>query len=86
MSTPLVTLSNNTKGLEFAANHVIGAVTFTGNTGTGPTVEDTAPEVEGNNIVGTLSCATSNNPALTDGGQHNTVTGVKSGQCSAASF
>jgi hypothetical protein len=79
-------LSNNTGGFEFAANHVSGTVTFSGNTGAGPTVEDAAPEVEGNTIVGALSCASSNNPALTNGGQRNTVTGVKSGQCSGVGF
>jgi hypothetical protein len=86
LNTPLLTLSNNTGGFEFAANHVSGTVTFSGNTGAGPTVEDAAPEVEGNTIVGALSCASSNNPALTNGGQRNTVTGVKSGQCSGVGF
>ena len=81
-----LTVSNNTRGLEFGANNVTGAVSFSGNTGAGPTPEDAVPEVEGNKITGTLSCATTNSPALTNGGQRNTVTGLKSGQCSAAGF
>jgi hypothetical protein len=81
-----VTLSNNTGGFEFGANHASGTVTLSGNTGTGPTVEDAAPEVEGNNISGGLNCASSNNPAVSDGGQPNTVTGAKSGQCSGGGF
>ena len=82
----LLTVSNSTGGFELGANQVGGSVTFSGNTGTGPTSEDTAPEVEGNKILGLLTCATSNNPSLTNGGQPNTVAGVKSGQCAAAGF
>jgi hypothetical protein len=81
-----VTLTSGTHGFEIAANTVTGNLSFTSNTGNGPTVEDTNPEVEGNKITGTLTCATSNNPALTDGGQKNTVTGTRSGQCSAGTF
>jgi hypothetical protein len=79
------TLTNNSRGFEFAGDKVTGNVTLSGNTVTAPTGEDAA-EVEGNAITGNLSCATSNNPALTDGGQRNTVTGTRTGQCSAAGF
>ena len=81
-----ITLSNNKAGFEIAANHINGTVSLSGNTGTGPTSEDAAPEVEGNNINGSLSCATSNSPALTDGGVKNSVNGTKSGQCAGTSF
>ena len=37
-------------------------------------------------MFGELWCATSDNPALTDGGQHNAVTGTRSGQCSGKGF
>jgi hypothetical protein len=86
INTTTLTLANNTGGLELAGNNMTGLVTLSGNTGVGPTAEDSSPEVEGNSIVGTLSCSTSNTPAITDGGQHNTITGLKSGQCAAASF
>ena len=81
-----VTLTNNKGGFEFAGNTVTGTVTLTGNTGSGPTSEDASPEVEGNKITGSLSCATSNSPAITDGGQKNSVTGTKSGQCAGSGF
>jgi hypothetical protein len=81
-----VSLTNGLGGFEFAANSVSGSVTLSGNTGAGPTIEDTVPEVEGNSITGGLFCATSNSPALTNGGQPNAVSGSKSGQCSAAGF
>ena len=76
-----VTISNNTGGIEIAGDMINGTLSVSGNTG-GP--ED--PEIEGNHINGSLSCATSNNPALTDGGQRNTVSGSRTGQCSAGSF
>ena len=84
--TSNVTLTNNKGGFEFAGNKVTGTVTLTGNTGSGAASEDASPEVEGNNITGSLSCATSNNPAITDGGQKNTVSGTKSGQCAGSAF
>jgi uncharacterized repeat protein (TIGR01451 family) len=43
-----LTLLDNTAGLEAIGNHVAGAITVNGNSGTGPFPEDTAPEVEGN--------------------------------------
>jgi hypothetical protein len=81
-----LTLTNNRGGLEISGNTISGAVTLIGNTGSGPTTEDAVPEVEGNRITGTLSCATSNSPVLSNGGYHNTVTGTKSGECSGTGF
>jgi hypothetical protein len=57
---------------------VTGPVSVTGDVG-GPTV------IEGNKITGPLSCS-GNTPPPTDGGYPNTVTGARSGQCSAAGF
>jgi hypothetical protein len=37
-------------------------------------------------LLGEPWCAASDNPALTDGGQHNAVTGTKSGQRSGKGF
>lgn len=37
-------------------------------------------------MFGELWCATSDNPALTDGSQDNAVTGTKSGQRSGKGF
>ena len=79
-----VTLSGNTAGFEFGGNSVTGASTVSNNTGSGPTVEDTKPEIEGNHF-GSLGC-TGNSPAPVDGGQVNTATGTKSGQCAGAGF
>ena len=76
-----VNLSSNQGGFEVAGNSKItGGATFTSNSGAGPTVEDAAPEVEGNSISGSLSC-TFNSPAPTADHQTNTVSGSKSGQC-----
>ena len=80
-----VSLSSNSGGFEVAGNTITGSGSFSGNTGTGPYWQDAAPEIEGNSISGTLSCS-KNNPAPTDGGKANTVTGSRSGQCSAAGF
>jgi hypothetical protein len=76
-----VTISGNTGGIEIAGDTINGTLSVSGNTG-GPE----GPEIEGNHINGSISCATSNNPALTDGGQRNTVSGSRTGQCSAGSF
>ncbi|MCU1495314.1 MAG: hypothetical protein JWO62_3078 [Acidimicrobiaceae bacterium] len=81
-----LTLSSNGAGLELAGDHITGTVTVSGTTGAGATSEDAAPEVEGNTVTGALSCGTSNNPVLSDGGQKNVVTGTRTGQCSAAGF
>jgi hypothetical protein len=80
------TLITNKGGFEIGGNTINGTVTLTGNTGNGPTTEDASPEVEGNKITGSLSCAISNVPTITNGGYKNTVTGSKSSECSGAEF
>ena len=57
-----------------AGNTIVGAVALTRNT--------TGVVVAGNTIGGSLSCS-GNNPAPTDAGRPNTVSGLASGQCSA---
>jgi hypothetical protein len=81
-----VSVTNGTSGLEVGGNRISQSVTLSGNTGNGRNTEDIVPEIEGNTIGGSLTCATTNSPALTNGGQTNTVAGTKSGQCSAAAF
>ena len=80
-----VSITNGGAGFEVAANNISGGLTASGNTDAGASGED-GSEVEGNTISGGLSCATSDNPAVNDGGQKNVVTGSRSGQCSAAGF
>lgn len=79
-----VTLSGNSAGFELGGNTVSGTSTVSSNAGNGPTVENAKPEVEGNHF-GSLSC-TGNNPAPIDGGQVNTATGSKTGQCAGSGF
>jgi len=76
--TGAVSLSNNTGPVALGGSTVTGAVSVTGNVG-GPTV------IEGNHITGALACS-GNTPAPTDGGTGNSVTGARSGQCSASGF
>jgi hexosaminidase len=57
-----------------AGNTTTGAVSLTRN--------GTLVVVAGNTIGGSLSCS-GNNPAPTDAGRPNTVSGLASGQCSA---
>lgn len=83
-----VTLTGNHGGLEFGGNpSVKGAVLVSNNVATGTPVdaENTAPEIEGNTIRGSLTCS-GNTPAPTNDGSHNTVSGSRVGQCSAARF
>lgn len=77
-----LSVTGNGGGLEIGGDHVSGSVTVTGNSGRGPNAEDTAPELEANAISGALSCST-NTPAPIADGQKNTVSGPRSGQCSA---
>ena len=76
--TGAVTLSGNTGQVVLGGSTVTGAVSVTSDVG-GPTV------IEGNHITGALACS-GNTPAPTDGGTGNTVTGARSGQCSASGF
>jgi Big-like domain-containing protein len=71
------TLTGNKAGVTLAGNHITGATAVTNNSG-GPTV------VAGNTIGGTLGCS-GDNPAASNSGHPNTVTGTKSGEC-AGSF
>ncbi|MCA1656124.1 MAG: Ig-like domain-containing protein [Actinobacteria bacterium] len=72
-------LDSNTGGLEVVSN-ALKALTVTNNSGTGPFPDDTAPEIERNQINGNLSCS-GNSPAPVNDGQPNTVVGTRSGQC-----
>ena len=82
-----VSLTGGTTGFEVAGNTISGGAAFSSNTGAPPSSEDsTAPEVEGNTITGTLSCATSNVPAITDDHHTNAVSGSKTGECAGATF
>ncbi|MEU8925634.1 Ig-like domain-containing protein [Kitasatospora sp. NPDC048545] len=78
--TGLVSLADNHSGAELIANHIGGSVQVQGTTGTGPFPEDDRAEIEGNTILGSLSCS-GNVPPPTNGGHPNTVTGIRTGQC-----
>jgi hypothetical protein len=80
-----LSVNGNAGGFEVAGNKVKGPASFTQNTGTGPYWQDATPEIEGNSFSAALSCS-GNDPAPTDGGQPNAVSGSRSGQCSAAGF
>jgi hypothetical protein len=80
-----MTLLNNHGGAEIGGNTLFGNIVLNGTTGSGSTLEDAAPEVEANNVQGSLSCA-GNSPAPTDDGHPNTVSGARSGQCGSAGF
>lgn len=80
-----ITISNGTGSFEVGGNSITGGATFTGNTGTGPFGQDATPEIEHNTVTGGLACST-NNPAPSNGGQPNSVSGTRSGQCVAGSF
>ncbi len=80
-----VVLSGNTAGAEIGRDTIRGGLTLVGNTGGGATIEDAAPEIEGNHVNGSLVC-TGNMPAPIDNGIPNSVTGARSGQCSSPSF
>ena len=69
-----VSLTGNTTGVVLARGTIGGAVSLTRNA--------TLVVVAGNTITGSLSCD-HNNPAPTDNGRPNTVSGLASGQCSA---
>jgi hypothetical protein len=77
-----VLLISNHGGLELSGNPFLaGPVNLTGNSGSGPFVpDDNAPEIEANQIHGSLSCS-ANAAGLSNGGQPNTVGGARSGQC-----
>jgi endo-1,4-beta-xylanase len=70
-----VTISGTTSRVSLIDNHVIGPVRLADNsTGSEPIT------VSGNTIMGVLSCS-GNSPEPSNGGNANTVVGVKKGQC-----
>jgi hypothetical protein len=73
-----VRLLRNTAGAELGATTTGGNVFITSNLG--GTGEDVAPEVEANNISGSLKCK-SNTPAPINGTHSNSVAGPSTGQC-----
>jgi hypothetical protein len=78
-------LTNNAGGVEFAGNTINGDVTINGTSGPGSPLEGASTEIEANQIQGTLSCS-GNNPAPSDDGRPNSVSGSRSGQCSSPGF
>lgn len=74
-----VSLTSNTAGVELTQNTVTNNVAVFSNSGHGPFAEDSAPEIEGNHIGGSLSCS-GNVPTPTNDGQPNTAAS-RSGQC-----
>jgi len=71
-----VTLENDTAGVTLDASRLNGGVLIENNTATAPAVIT----VSGNSVTGSLSC-TGNNPAPTDNGSINTVSGTVTDQC-----
>jgi hypothetical protein len=80
-----VMLTSNAGGVELAGNTVNGDITVNGTTGAGSPLEGAPTEIEGNHIQGTLNCS-GNNPAPTNDGQSNSVSGSRSGQCASSQF
>jgi uncharacterized repeat protein (TIGR01451 family) len=77
-----VRLLNNTAGTELSDNPQISSqVTVNGNSGTGPFPEDKT-EIEGNTISSGLACS-GNTPPASNGGQVNTVSSARTGECVA---
>jgi len=81
----MLTLDSNTGQVEFGRNTITGGASLTNTSGSGPTVENSTSEIEGNIISGDLACS-GNTPAPTNDGQPNTVTGTRSGQCASPGF
>jgi hypothetical protein len=73
-----VRLTHNHSGAELGGTSTGGNVFLTANNG--GTGEDLAPEVEANNIHGSLKCS-GNSPAPTNDSRPNTVVGAHTGQC-----
>jgi hypothetical protein len=79
-----LSLTNNLGGFEVGSNQISGATNFSGNTGSGPTWQDsTTPEIEGNTISSSLSCTT-NTPTPINDGSPNSVSGPRSGTCTGS--
>jgi hypothetical protein len=71
-----LTLENDTARVTLDGSRLTGGVLVENNTATAPA----AITVSGNTVTGSLSC-TGNNPAPTDNGSINTVSGTAAGQC-----
>lgn len=80
--TGSVQLTHSHSGAELVANDIGGSVQVNGTTGTGPFPADDRAAIVGNTIHGSLSCA-GNVPPPTNRGTPNTVTGSRTGQCTA---
>jgi hypothetical protein len=80
-----LSLTGNKGQLELGGNQIAGGVSITSTSGSGPTVGNAIAEIEGNHIMGALSCA-GNTPPPSDNGHPNQVTGAASGQCGAPYF
>jgi hypothetical protein len=75
-----VYLANDHGGVEVSHNqHIGGSLILSGDSGS-PLLDDAHPEVEANVISGSLSCSGDSPPASNDG-QHNTVSGTRTGEC-----
>jgi hypothetical protein len=72
-----LTVDGNKGGVKVAGNLTSGSVRVSNNTG--------GTSIEGNTIGGGLDCP-GNNPAATNNGNPNSVSGPRSGQCTAKSF
>lgn len=75
-----VSLRSDRGGTELSGNHIMGTVNAKGDSGTGPFSEDFTTEIEANTIGGSLHC-TGDTPPPANGGQPNSVTGSRTGQC-----
>lgn len=80
-----VTLTANAGQIELGGNLVKGGAAISGTTGSGPSVENQATEIEGNHISGHLSCS-ANTPAPIDDGSPNESTAGGQGQCAMPNF
>lgn len=79
---------NNTQGVEVGGNSITGGLTWTANSGSGPSADDTTPELEGNSISGGLTCSGTSTSNLTNDSQPNSVSGPRKGTepCTTAGF
>jgi Fungalysin metallopeptidase (M36)/Bacterial Ig-like domain (group 3) len=70
---------------EVAGNQLSGALSISGSAGAGPDLDHQTATIAGNTVRGALLCS-GNAPTPTNGGRPNSVTGAKTGQCSASDF
>jgi hypothetical protein len=66
--------------IEIGGNQIKGSLVVSDTSGTGPDQESQRPEIEGNNITGSLFC-NGNSPPPTNDNKPNTSTGQSFGQC-----